>query len=87
MNLILKISMNNFVEWKNAFDSHKERAEICDDAKTVVVQVNDQSCIVMLYDVDMEGMQKLMSSEFMINLNEEMNIKNEEMNSFEAFPM
>jgi len=41
----------------------------------------------MLYDVDMEGMQKLMSSEFMINLNEEMNIKNEEMNSFEAFPM
>ncbi|MDA9250555.1 hypothetical protein N9P53_02355 [Flavobacteriaceae bacterium] len=41
----------------------------------------------MLYDVDMEGMQKLMSSEFMINLNEEMNIKNEEMNSFEALPM
>ena len=87
MNLILKISMNNFVEWKSAFDSHKERAQICDEAKTVVGQVNDQSCIVMLYNVDMEEMQKLMSSEFMIDLDEEMNIKNEEMNSFEALPM
>ena len=36
----------------------------------------------MLYDVDMQGMQELMGSEFMINLSKEMQIINEEMHSF-----
>jgi hypothetical protein len=34
----------------------------------------------MLYNVDMEGIQKLMSSGFMIKINEEMN-------SFEVLPI
>ena len=37
----------------------------------------------MLYDVDMEGLQKLMSSDYLVSLMEKMNIKNEEMHSFE----
>jgi hypothetical protein len=82
MNVIVKVSMANFDEWKEAFDNHAERATICDESKTTVGKINDTSCIVMLYDVDMQGMQELMGSEFMIRLSEEMQIINEEMHSF-----
>ena len=40
----------------------------------------------MFYDFDVEGMQKLMSSEHLVQLTEQMNIKNDEMHSFEALP-
>jgi hypothetical protein len=82
MNVIVKVSMANYNEWKEAFDNHAERATICDESKTTVGKINDTSCIVMLYDVDMQGMQELMDSEFMIRLSEEMQIVNEEMHSF-----
>ena len=82
MNVIVKVSMANYNEWKEAFDNHAERATICDESKTTVGKINDTSCIVMLYDVDMQGMQELMGSEFMIRLSEEMQIVNEEMHSF-----
>ena len=82
MNVIVKVSMANFDEWKEAFDNHAERATICDESRTTVGKINDTSCIVMLYDVDMQGMQELMGSEFMIRLSEEMQIINEEMHSF-----
>ena len=82
MNVIVKVSMANYDNWKEAFDNHTERATICDESKTTVGKVNDTSCIVMLYDVDMQGMQELMGSEFMIRLSEEMQIVNEEMHSF-----
>lgn len=82
MNIIVKVSMANYDEWKEAFDNHAERATICDESKTTVGKINDTSCIVMLYDVDMQGMQELMGSEFMIKLSKEMQIINEEMYSF-----
>ena len=82
MNVIVKVSMANYDEWKEAFHNHAERATICDESKTTVGKVNDTSCIVMLYDVNMQGMQELMGSEFMIRLSEEMQIINEEMHSF-----
>ena len=82
MNVILKVSMANYDEWKEAFDNHAERASACDESKTTVGKVNDTNCIVMLYDVDMQGMQEIMSSEFMITLSKEMQIVNEEMHSF-----
>ena len=82
MNVIVKVSMANYDEWKEAFDNHAERATICDESKTTVGKINDTSCIVMLYDVDIQGMQELMGSEFMIRLSEEMQIVNEEMHSF-----
>ena len=81
MNVIVKVSMANYDEWKEAFDNHTERATICDESKTTVGKVNDTSCIVMLYDVDMQGMKELMGSEFMIRLSKEMQIINEEMHS------
>ena len=82
MNVIIKVSMANYEAWKEAFDKHAERAEVCDESKTTVGKVDDTSCIVMLYDVDMQGMQELMGSEFMITLSKEMQIVNEEMHSF-----
>ena len=83
MNLVIKVSFNNYDEWKASFDDHAERASVCDESRTTVGKIDDQNCIVMMYDVDMEGMQKLMSSDYLVNLTERMNIKNEEMHSFE----
>ena len=74
--------MANYDEWKEAFDNHAERATVCDESRTTVGKVDDKNCIVMLYDVDMQGMQEIMGSEFMITLSKEMQIVNEEMHSF-----
>ena len=83
MNLILKVSCNNYSVWKKEFDAHKERAAVCDETKTTIGKINDTSCMVMLYDVDMAGMQQLMSSDYLKKLTEELETVNEEMHSFE----
>ena len=83
MNLVIKVSCNNYSAWRKEFDGHKERATVCDESKTTVGQINDTSCIVMLYDVDMNGLQQLMSSDYLKSLTEELGIVNEEMHSFE----
>ena len=83
MNLIIKVSFNNYDEWRASFDSHAERASVCDESRTTVGKIDDQNCIVMLYNVDMAGMQNLMSSDFLVELSKKMNIKNDEMHSFE----
>ena len=83
MNLDFKVSCNNYSIWKKEFDSHKERAAVCDETKTTVGKINDTSCLVMLYDVDMVGMQQLMSSNYLKDLTEKLEIVNEEMYSFE----
>ena len=77
--------MANYDEWKEAFDNHTERATICDESKTTVGKVNDTSCIVMLYDVDMQGMQQLMGSEFMITLSKEMRLSMKKCTLFRLF--
>ena len=83
MNLVLKISCNNYSARNKDFDSHKERAAVFDETKTTVGKINDKSCMVMLYDVDMAGMQQLMSSDYLKKLTVELEIVNEEMHSFE----
>ncbi len=83
MNLVLKISCNNYTAWKKDFDSHKERTAVCDQTKTTVGKIDDKSCMVMLYDVDIAGMQQLMSSDYLKQLTEKLEIVNEEMHSFE----
>ncbi len=30
MNVLIKVSFNNYDEWKSEFDAHKERAQVCD---------------------------------------------------------
>lgn len=86
MNLVIKVSFNNYDEWRASFDSHAERASVCDESRTTVGKIDDQNCIVMLYNVDMAGMQNLMSSDFLVELSKKMNIKNDEMHSFEPLP-
>ena len=83
MNLVFKVSCNNYGIWKKECDSQKERAAVCDETKISVGKINDTSCMVMLYDVDMAGMQQLMSSDYLKKLTEELEIVNEEMQSFE----
>ena len=83
MNLVIKVSFNNYDEWRASFDNHAERASVCDESRTTVGKIDDQNCIVMLYNVDMAGMQNLMSSDFLAELSKKMNIKNDEMHSFE----
>lgn len=83
MNLVIKVSFNNYDEWRASFDSHAERASVCDESRTTVGKIDDQNCIVMLYNVDMAGMQNLMSSDFLVELSKKMNIKNDEIHSFE----
>ena len=83
MNLVIKVSFNNYDEWRASFDNHAERASVCDESRTTVGKIDDQNCIVMLYNVDMAGMQNLMSSDFLVELSKKMNIKNDEIHSFE----
>ena len=83
MNLALKVSFDNFAAWKDEFDNHTHRGAVCVESKTTVGKVDDKNCIVMLYDLDMPGMQELMSSEYLMELTKKMNIINNEMNSFE----
>ena len=56
MNLVLKVSFDNYDEWIAEFNNHAERAAVCDESKTTVGKVDDKNCIFMMYDVDMEGM-------------------------------
>jgi hypothetical protein len=83
MNLVIKVSFNNYDEWRASFDNHAERASVCDESRTTVGKIDDQNCIVMLYNVDMAGMQNLMTSDFLVELSKKMNIKNDEIHSFE----
>ena len=76
MNLVIKVSFNNYDEWRASFDNHAERASVCDESRTTVGKIDDQNCIVMLYNVDMAGMQNLMTSDFLVELSKKMNIKN-----------
>ena len=84
MNLVLKVSFDNYEAWLTEFNNHSERAAVCDESKTTVGKVDDKNCIVMLYDVDMEGLQRLMASEHLMQLSQQMNIQNNKMHSFEA---
>ena len=83
MNLVIKVSFNNYDEWRASFDNHAERASVCDESRTTVGKIDDQNCIVMLYNVDMAGMQNLMTSDFLVKLSKKINIKNDETHSFE----
>ena len=84
MNVLVKVSMNNYDEWKVVFDGHHDRKLICDESKTTVAKVSDNQAIVMLYDVDMPKMQELMTSDLMIQLSKDLDIVNDEMHSFES---
>ena len=39
MNLVLKVTFDNYDEWRAEFDSHEARAEVCDESKTTVGKI------------------------------------------------
>tara|TARA_B100000575_G_scaffold294267_1_gene309097 strand:+ start:8193 stop:8456 length:264 start_codon:yes stop_codon:yes gene_type:complete len=82
MNVLVKVSMNNYDEWKAVFDGHDDRKLICDETKTTVAKINDNQAVVMLYNVDMPKMQELMTSDFMIQISKDLGIVNDEMYTF-----
>ena len=53
MNVLIKGRCNNYDSWREVFDGHKARAEVCDESRTLVGKVDDNHFIVMLFDVDM----------------------------------
>tara|TARA_B100001057_G_scaffold425020_1_gene448145 strand:+ start:268 stop:537 length:270 start_codon:yes stop_codon:yes gene_type:complete len=83
MSLTIKVSINNYDVWRKVFDGHKERAKVCDESKTTVGKIDDKTCIVMMCELDMNGLQELMSSEYLQRMTKELSIVNEEMHSFE----
>ena len=42
---------------RNLMDT--KRANVCDESRTTVGKVDDKNAIVMMYDVDMQGMKKI----------------------------
>ena len=87
MNVLVKVSMNNYDEWKVVFDGHHDRKLICDESKTTVAKISDNQVIVMLYNVDMPKMQELMTSDYMIQMSKDLGIVNNEMHTFETMDM
>ena len=47
MNLVIKVSFNNYDEWRASFDSHAERASVCDESRTTVGKIDDQNCTAL----------------------------------------
>ena len=83
MSLTIKVSSDNYDEWRKVFDGHKERAKVCDESKTTVGKIDDKTCIVMMYEEDINGSQELMSSGYLQRMSKELSIVNEETHSFE----
>jgi hypothetical protein len=77
----------NILLLEEFFDNHKERATVCNESKTTVGKISNNSHIVILYDVDIDvdvqAMLKLMGSEYLTEISKQLNIKNEEIHFFE----
>ena len=73
----------NILLLEEFFDNHKERATVCNESKTTVGKISNNSHIVILYDVDVQSMLKLMGSEYLTEISKQLNIKNEEIHFFE----
>ena len=77
MNVLIKGRCNNYDSWREVFDGHKARAEVCDESRTWVGKVDDNHFIVMLFDVDMPKMQEMMSGPELEGLIKEHGIEQE----------
>ena len=86
INIVVKVFCDSFDDWKKQFDGHGARANVCDESRTTVGKADDKNAIIMMYDIDMQGMQKLMMSEYLQKLSNDLNIENREMHSFEPLP-
>ena len=70
VHLIIKLK-SSYEAWEEIFISHVDvRSLICDESKTLFAKANDTTALVTIFDVDMEGMGKMMSDPEFIKMNE-----------------
>lgn len=63
--LVIAHLKSGYEEWKSLFDGDARRADFCDESQTKVGRVDDNTALIALFDVDMEGMgQHLSNPEF-----------------------
>ena len=72
VHLIIKLK-SSYEAWEEIFISHVDvRSLICDESKTLFAKANDTTALVTIFDVDMEGMGKMMSDPEFIKMNEDL---------------
>ena len=66
MNVLVTAHLKqSYDAWKKIFDADTARAEFCDEGRTMVGRVDDNTALIALFDVDSEKMtQRLTSPEF-----------------------
>ena len=70
VHLIIKLK-SSYEAWEEIFISHEDvRSSICDESKTLFAKANDTTALVTIFDVDMEGMGKMMLDPEFIKMNE-----------------
>tara|TARA_B110001450_G_C17311410_1_gene355616 strand:+ start:98 stop:361 length:264 start_codon:yes stop_codon:yes gene_type:complete len=70
VHLIIKLK-SSYEAWEAIFISHEDvRSSICDESKTLFAKANDTTALVTIFDVDMEGMGKMMLDPEFIKMNE-----------------
>ena len=60
--LVIAHLKSSYEDWKSLFDADAERANFCDESQTKVGRVDEHTGMITLFDVDMEGMGKMMNS-------------------------
>jgi hypothetical protein len=63
MNVMITAHLKkSFESWKQLFDADAERAEFCDESRTMVGKVDDATALIVLFGVDAEKMNARLSS-------------------------
>ena len=63
MNLMITAHLKQgYDSWKKLFDGDAARAEFCDDSKTMVGRVSDDTALIVLFNVDQAKMNARLSS-------------------------
>ena len=66
-----------YEKWKQLFDGDAERAKFCDESRTMVGKVNDDTALIVLFDVNMEKMAARLSSPEFADLVRELVVKHD----------
>ena len=53
---------SSYDSWKTLFDGDSVRAEYCNESKTMVGKVDDNTALIVLFDVDKAKMEARISS-------------------------
>lgn len=79
VNLMVFAYMANYDKWlEEAFlPDASRRSLVCDDSRTTVARISETKAIILMYDVEMEAMEKHMNAKQMKVLEEKFNVEHE----------